>query len=544
MKKYRRYYLIICVVGMLAVSCNDYLAEAPKDQIPEEEAQKTLQSIYLTYVASLYTYVGGYENSQGLQGTTRGIYDFNTLTTDEAILPTRGGDWYDGGFWQGLYLHTWSAYDQSLRAVWEYLYKVIILSNKSIEVLKAHKPRFEAERIDSYIAEVRAFRALYYYYLLDFFARVPVTTSSTVPIKEVRQNERKEVFEFILHELNETTPLLSKKHSNSSGDYYGRMTQPVAYFVLAKLLLNAEVYTDNDWTDESRPDGSRLFFTIGNREYNAWEAVIHYADLIKELGYRLSEAYEDNFSVFNESSAENIFTIPMDKQNYTNQMQYLFRSLHYNHSAALGFSSENGTSATLSALRIHGYDTDNTDPRFDKNYYAGVVYDWNGNVIKTDLGKVLAYFPWEVKLNLSESVYEKTAGARMKKYAIDKTGLKDGKLIDNDIVLFRYADVLLMKSEAKVRNGQNGDSELNEVRSRVGAPLRTATLETILDERLLELAWEGWRRQDLIRFDNYHRAYDLRPALEGEENRFTTVFPIPRNILDLNPNLTQNKGYE
>lgn len=132
----------------------------------------------------------------------------------------------------------------------------------------------------------------------------------------------------------------------------------------------------------------------------------------------------------------------------------------------------------------------------------------------------------------------------MKKYEIDKTSIKDGKLIENDIVLFRYADVLLMKCEAKVRAGENGDAELNQVRTRVNAPARTATLENILDERLLELAWEGWRRQDMIRFRNYHKAYGQRPQLEGEETGYTTVFPIPQIILDLNPNLTQNKGYD
>jgi hypothetical protein len=71
-----------------------------------------------------------------------------------------------------------------------------------------------------------------------------------------------------------------------------------------------------------------------------------------------------------------------------------------------------------------------------------------------------------------------------------------------------------------------------------------ATLESLFDERLLELAWEGWRRQDMIRFGKYHQAYDQRPQLTGEKNGFTTVFPIPQHILDLNPNLTQNKGYD
>lgn len=543
MKKNKYYSTIALLVLSLSFFNLSCLDENPKDQIPEEKAQKTLESLYLNYVAALYTHIGGYEESQGLQGTTRGIYDFNTLTTDEAMIPIRGLDWYDGGFWQELYLHTWGVNNKSLNAVWDYLYKVVIFSNKSIEVLEANKEKFGSDKIDLYIAEVRAFRAIYYYYLLDLFARVPLTTSSTIPIKEVKQRERSEIFEFVVKELTEAAPLLKNTYSNRLGEYYGRVTQPVAYFILAKLYLNAEIYTDNNWTDENRANGTTMNFTIAGKQYNAWEAVIYYCDRISESGYQLSGNYEDNFEVFNESSVENIFIIPMDKRSYTNQMQYLFRSLHYNHSQRLGMAGENGTSATIDALDIFDYGTKNEDPRFDKNYYAGVVYDLNNHVIKTDLGKILEYLPREIKLDLSDSPHMKMAGARMKKYAIDKTNIKDGKLIDNDIVLFRYADVLLMKSEAKVRNGLNGDSELNEVRNRVGAASREATLENILDERLLELAWEGWRRQDMIRFDKYHKAYNQRPQLEKEFNRYTTVFPIPQRVLDLNTNLKQNDGY-
>ncbi|MCD8178877.1 MAG: RagB/SusD family nutrient uptake outer membrane protein [Tannerellaceae bacterium] len=543
MKQYILFILFYYLMLSLCSGCKDFLGEEPKDQVNEGETQKTLQSIYLNYIAALYTYVGGYEDSQGLQGTTRGIYDFNTLTTDEALIPVRGGDWYDGGFWQRLYFHTWRTDDQYIRAVWEYLYKVIVLSNKSIEVLEAHKTVFDTATMDQYIAEVRGFRAVFYSYLLDLFGRIPITTSSSVPVKEIRQSERKEGFDFIISELQEVLPLLSSEHSNKFGEYYGRITQPVACFILAKVILNAEVYTDNDWTDNSYPDGKNIYLTIEGTPYNAWEAVAYYCNRIRELGYTLSAAYEDNFTVFNESSPENIFTIPMDKQSYTHQMQYLFRSLHYNHSNALGFSSENGTCATITALQIAGYDTDKVDPRFDKNYYAGIMYAADGNIIKDNYGHTVEYVPWEVKPDLSGSPYEKMAGARMKKYEIDKTNIKDGKLIDNDIVLFRFADVLLMISEAKIRNGKNGDTELNEVRARVDAPYRQATLENILDERLLELAWEGWRRQDLIRFRKYHEAYDQRPQLNGEESGYTTVFPIPQSILELNPNLTQNKGY-
>lgn len=131
----------------------------------------------------------------------------------------------------------------------------------------------------------------------------------------------------------------------------------------------------------------------------------------------------------------------------------------------------------------------------------------------------------------------------MSKYAIDRTAYSDGKLQDNDIVLFRYADVLLMKAEAKVRNGEDGSLELNEIRSRVNMPSRVSSLTNILDERLLELMWEGWRRQDLIRFGKFCKAYDLRPQLSSEKDNHTIVFPIPDRALELNTNLSQNPGY-
>lgn len=544
MKKYGFIYLLIALVCFpLFTSCDGFLKEDARDGIDEEDAYRTLPDLYLNSVLSLYNYVGGYADSQGLQGTGRGVYDLNTFTTDEAIMPTRGGDWYDGGFWQGLYLHQWGVNNDALQATWEYLYKVVMLSNKSVERIQKYQTKYDFPELPLYLAEVRAMRAMYYYYLMDLFGRVPLVLSSSLSMKDVVQSERREIFDFVVKELQEVAPMLSENRSNQSGDYYGRITRPVVYFLLAKLALNAEVYTDNDWTDGARPDGRTIYFTIEGRQLNAWQAVIAYCDRITAMGYRLEDQYETNFAVFNELSAENIFTIPMNKTLYANQMQYLFRSRHYNHAKAYGLGGENGSSATTDALRVFGYDTEDVDPRFEKCYFAGVVHDLKGNVIRLDDGTILEYRPWEVAVDISDTPYEKTAGARMKKYAIDANATKDGKLMENDIVLFRYADVLLMKSEAKVRNGENGDAELAQVRNRVSASLRPATLETLLDERLLEFAWEGWRRQDLVRFGMFTRAYSNRPQLMDEENGYTTVFPIPGNILDMNNRLVQNKGY-
>lgn len=537
--KHRFFALSILALSLSLTSCLD---ETPKDQIPETEIYDSANSLYVNAVASLYNYIGAHEEGEGLQGTCRGIYDYNTLTTDEAIIPIRGGNWYDGGLWKNMYDHTWTATDTDLYNVWKYLYKVIVLSTKSLETIEKHKALLtEQQRVD-YAAEVRAVRAMYYYYAMDMFGRIPILQSSTQKTAEIRQSNRSDVFWYVVKELQDVAPLLANEHSNLQGNYYGRVTRPVAWFLLAKLSLNAEVYTDDDWTDSSRPDGKTIMFDIDGNKKNAWQTCVHYCDLITAAGYTLEADYTKNFAVHNEGSTENIFTIPLDKILYLNEFHYLFRSRHYAHGGAYSGASENGTCATLHTMAVNGFGTETPDARLDMNFYTGKV-EVDGKYVTLDDGTTLEYKPLAVEENLTASPYLETAGARMKKNEVDRTAYSDGRLPDNDIVLYRYADVLLMKSEAKVRNGESGDEEMNAVRSRVGMPSLSATLDNILNERLLELVWEGWRRQDMIRFGTYCKQYDIHTPSEADKKGYTTVFPIPEKTHELNPNLKQNPGY-
>lgn len=531
------------LVLLLLLSFSSCLDEHPKDQVNQDAIYNNADNIYKNAVASLYNYIGSNQESEGLQGTCRGIYDYNTITTDEAMIPIRGGDWYDGGLWENMYKHKWNANDIYLYNVWKYLYKVIVLSNQSLSVIDSHKHLLSTKQIIEYKAEVRAIRALFYYYAMDMFGRIPIVTSYDVKPDQVIQSERSDVFKFIVDELQYVAPKLADTHSNKEGDYYGRITRPVVNFLLAKLALNAEIYADDDWTDNQKQDGKNIFFTVNGVKKNAWETCIWYCEQLTQEGYQLEENYASNFAVHNENSKENIFTIPLDKNLYLNEYHYLFRSRHYKHGGAYGGSSENGTCATISTVKANGYGTDHVDTRFKINFYADTVFV-DGEKIYLDDGSPLVYMPLELKLNLSDSPYKKTAGARVGKYEVDRTAYSDGRQVDNDIVLFRYADALLMQAEAKVRNGESGLDELNKIRARVGMPYYAeATLSNILNERLLELVWEGWRRQDLIRFGKFTKAYDQRIPLENENTGFTTVFPIPQRCLDLNKKLTQNKGY-
>ena len=560
MKRYR--FLFLLLAGLSMTSCLD---EHPKDQLVEDAIYGSASDIYINAVASLYNYIGGANESEGIQGTCRGIYDYNTLTTDEAMIPIRGGDWYDGGLWNAMYQHRWTADDQSLYDTWKYIYKVIVLANKSLDIISNKSGLLSAGQQQEYRAEVRAIRALFYYYVMDMFGRVPLTLSGDEQLYSSLfqgQNNRSSIFHFVFQELQQVLPYLPDQHSNKEGNYYGRITQPVVNFLLAKLALNAEIYMYDDWTQgyANRPKGSDIHFSVpavsdaslhsggevkekGSKELNAWETCIYYCNQLAAEGYVLESDDAFNFSTHNETSKENIFTIPMDKNIYTNQFHYLFRSYHYTHGGALGWGSENGTCATISTMKANRYGESDEDTRCRMNFVAGVV-KVDGHELLMDNGKPLEYQPFEVAQNLTNSKYIKTAGARMAKYEVDRTSYMDGKLQSNDIVLFRYADVLLMKAEAKVRNGENGNEELNMIRSRVGMPHRKATLDNILEERLLELVWEGWRRQDLIRFGKFTEAYDLRTPLQGESSGYTTVFPIPQKCIDLNKELEQNKGYK
>lgn len=533
---------LVAVIALFAGMMTSCLDEHPKDQLDSSAIYTTANDLYVNAVASLYANIGSNTESEGLQGTCRGIYDYNTLTTDEAIIPIRGGDWYDGGLWQNMFLHTWTARDTYLYSVWKYLYRVIVKCNESMAVIESHKSLLTTSQYAAYKAEVRAVRAMFYYYAMDMFGRIPLVTSTDQNTDGVTQSERSAVFRFIVKELQEVESSLPNEHSNLEGTYYGRMTRPVVDFLLAKLALNAEVYDDDDWTDGVRPKGTDIFFTIDGQQKNAWQTCIHYCDRLTAAGYELESNYASNFSVHNASSKENIFTIPLDKNLYTAEFHYLFRSRHYNHGGAYGGASENGTCATLTTVNAYHYGTDSLDTRFALNFYADTVWV-DGVMVMLDNGEPLVYRPLAVEVNLTNSPYKQTAGARMAKYEVDRSAYSDGKQVDNDIVLFRYADVLLMKAEAKVRNGEDGRTELNAVRNRVGMPDRMATLDNILEERLLELVWEGWRRQDLIRFGKFTDSYDLRTQLSGEDSGYTTVFPIPQKCLELNGKLVQNKGY-
>lgn len=544
MKRIIIYILLITTIGALG-SCNKFLEDDPTDRIPDDEAYKTVNDLWLNAVGSIYNNIGGSTASQGLQGTARGVWDLNTFSTDEAIIPTRGADWYDGGIWQNLFLHRFGNVDFT-GDTWNYLFRQVLACNRALERIDAFAVKNPDVDVAAIVAETRTLRAMFLFYAMDLYGRVPLFKNTNPTAQELKLQERSTAFRHIVDELQAAESSLPIARSPRPGEYYGRMTRPVAWFLLAKLLLNAEVYADDDWTDNTHPVGSTITWTVDGSMMNTWQAVIAYCEKITSFGFTLAPNFIDNFTINNEESPELIFTIPMDIFNYSNRFTQQFRSLHYNHASALGLNGENGPCATVEAMNAFGYGTDNPDSRLPWTYYYDeVLHDKTDVAVTLDDGTPLVYYPMAVRLDVSNTAYEKTAGARMRKYEIDLAAMSDGQLRRNDIVLFRYADVLLMQCEALLRDGRAGaeaDGLLNAVRSRVGMDERTASLDNVLEERMLELAWEGWRRNDLIRFGQFTRSYTDRPQLSADVNGYTLVFPIPGETLTASGS-TQNPGY-
>lgn len=561
--------------SILLASCS--LDETPRSKFSEEEAFSTPKLVYVNTVANVYSSIGN-----GLYGSDGGsVHTFQEFSSDASMIPGRQGDWVDGGAWQNIFLHNFESSVSKYNDVWNNLYRVIGLANSSIDRLN----KYLGEHPDyaEYVYELRALRAVYYYYVMDLFGQVPLVVSSEVSANEVNQSNRSDVFKFVTSELAECIPHLSDSKSQNEGEYYGRITKAVAYMCMAKCAINAPVYTIDDTnptsysafvgTDKSGKAtasevqgktvsemGKNINITLDGETRNAWETAVYCADQIASLGYRLQPSYADNFIVANQNSVENIWTRPNDCVNYKIDDYNIVRTLHYNHGGAIGYQGWNGACSSKQQMLVYGYGTANPDPRLKLNFYTDKDYmEETGKAVEDGAtGKDLEYMPLAVKVDFTatdDPHAMKCSGARMKKYEFDKSTTQQFSF-NNDLVIWRYADALLLKAEAEYRMGNKAEALtiVNEVRGRVAATPRTElTLNDILDERMLELAWEGVRRQDQIRFCTFTEPTADRfkgvthNASAGDYNDdtqgYTMVYPIPYAVLNLNKKLHQNPGY-
>ena len=402
----------------------------------------------------------------------------------------------------------------------------------------------------SQAAEARFIRAFAMYTVLDLYGQVPFREAGENLLNAPKVLKGAEAATFIISELNAIKAALPNGPSAGGPAY--KANKDAADVLLMKMYLNKGAY------------GNRAAPTFDAADMNA--AITIARSLSTK--YTISANVWDNYAPSNDViGKENIFT----NQNIGgsrggNLRAAWYKTNHYN----MNKSGWNGFT-TLAAV----YDKfEATDTRLGVNYPdpAGVLpnpakvnttgfligqqYDLKtGTALKDRKGAPLA-FTRAVALQESGNNLEVT-GIRYWRYVVDNKDGNDGQP-DNDYVFFRYADVVLMEAEAILRGGtaQGGVTALslvNSLRSKRGATAATSvTLKnadqnspdaggviTILNERQREFHWDGWRRQDQIRFGTFLAANALKPVTDAKY----LLYPIPNGALAVNPNLTQNPGY-
>ena len=457
----------------------------------------------------------------GTSGYVRQMWNAQELTSDEAIC-----GWGDEGIANFCY-NTYDASHPMLRGYYYRLYTGISFCNQYLQEFGGYNAAMTAE--------IRFIRALNYFFLMDGWGNVPFVTaiSSDKPV----QYSRQQVFEFVESELLEIEPQLNAAAAKKSSDAgYGRVDKAACWLLLARLYLNAEVYT-------------------GSAQ---WQKAADYARKVMDSSYKLNTTGAGKWSAYQmlfmgdngETSAayEAVFPILQDGVRTTSW----------------------GTSLFLIAS-THDTDMDDT---------CGTTEYWGGNRARPNL--VQKFFPNNDAPEASPADVAKAAGddraildtrgrtlnnsdvstfksgfavAKFTNLTSSGSATSSGQFPDTDFFMMRVAEAYLTFAEAQARlNGGATNAEaadaINALRTRANAATQTTySLDEICDEWCREFYFEGRRRMDLVRFGKFGGSNDYVWQWKGgsyngrnfEETK--NLFAIPTTDLTANPNLTQNPGY-
>lgn len=447
------------------------------------------------------------------------------LSTDEAIAPTRGGDWDDNGIHRAIHLHTWNADNGYMNNTYNQLGTVVFQSSN---VLKSNPSAQQA-------AEARFIRALALLDMIDFWGvavyREDLDDFRVDPI--VLETEAG--LNFIISEINAIMNDLP-----GSGPAYVA-NKNAARALLMKLYLNKGAFLNKESPGFAAEDMNK---------------VIELADQI--TGYTISAPgkYFDNFAPDNDvKSTENIFTLYNKEGDRGGNISRTYNTVsHYNLNpggwngwATLGSFYDKFTAGDERRginYQYPAFNRPNPANAVNVGFLAGQQYNQTTGaplMARNPSSEPLVY-THDITIRTSGNTLE-TAGIRVLKYAYDYVSLSGQK--NNDWVVYRYADVLLMKAEAILRGGTGTAADalaiVNSIRTNRGvADLPSLNLDELLDERGRELYWEGWRRQDLIRFGKFLGTWVTKPN-PGQPKEL--LFAIPSQQISVNPSLKQNPGY-
>jgi hypothetical protein len=546
---------IVLMAGLLAVSitsCKKNLIISPTDQITSVQVFSTpegyTQAMAKVYGSFALTGNIGPNNPSGpgdISGIDEGTSDFfrefwnvQELTTDEAVI-TYG----DPGV-QDLHNMVWSetnAISQGL--YYRSMFQITLCNNflqQSTPAMLASRgiTGADATNIGYYAAEARFLRAYQYWVLMDVFGNPPFVTETTkigsiIPPRITRAA----LFAYIESELKAIDPLLPKPNAN----LYGRADEGAAWALLARMYLNAQVYT-------------------GTARYT--DAITYSQKVISSNSYGLISNF-DNLMLADDNLnsipgggkiGEFIFTI-----NYDGTKTEGYGGTQYLTHAPVGGtmpSAKFGISGGYAGSRT----TSNIIALFPTPPYKDTLsahFPNNGNADK----RAQFWYPGQsLVINSLTTFGDGIAVSKFRNVTTTGAQGSNQTFSDVDMPLFRLPEQYLIYAESVLRGGAGGDpatalTYINLIRTRAyggsaAGNITAAQLTTqfILDERARELFWEGFRRTDLIRYGFFTSSSYLWPFKGGAINGqgvadFRNLFPIPESDLAANPNLKQNTGY-
>lgn len=550
--------LIVLVLAGFNQACTNLDEELYGEVTPEDFFNT--EEEYVSALGAAYTSFGNYASAD--------LQHLQEVSTDEMVVPTRGQDWDDGGRWRRIHLHSWTYEDQESRGTWDFGFGGVNTANRLIFQFQTLVDQGQVDQgtADAFIAELETVRGFFYWQLIDLHGNVPLVLDFENADASPTTTPRAEVYNTILSDLEAAVPKLS---TAVDGTTYGRMNYYAGQALLAKMYLNEGVYLGT------------------GGENGAWGKVITACDEIINSGkYALESNYFANFNVDNSGSGEIIFAIPYD-QVFFGGFNIAVRTLHYGSQQTYDLTAQPWNGFCTLEEFYNSYEDDDLrkgevgtldGPAAGRgNFIAGYQYTSGGQLVMDDGAKEIdpdgqplnfgSFFhdPPQPQINELGPQALRQAGVRIGKWEIAMGSYPDN--MSNDYAVFRFADVLLMKAEALWRQGNESEALtlVNQIRARAGLADLTSLDGVVsfdinddnevipggelFNEMGREMFAENRRRQDLIRWGFWTDVEKWLLPFNNVGDRFetgdhTVIYPVHRDKLDANPNLTQNPGYQ
>lgn len=538
--KLNRLFISAGLFAMALTGCTD-LDMSPNSQYTEDPSQNSGVDPMIVVEAKM---ADVYYHLAGTLG--RRYMEAQCLASDEFTSLAFAGGYYDSGTYAHQALHCSSPNDASI-GWYDDVTAGITKANTILEELGSGASA-------QMKAPARAIRAYYTWILMDNYGDTPILDKVQAEGSVVPRSSRKEVAEWIESELNDIIPVLT---DDVTENLYGKPTKWMAEALLAKLYINWPVYTAEsvDQYDAA---------TAANPKLDACIAACD--DIINSGKFNLGSVdYLHKFSYDNGWKVEDfIYAIPYDAINRQG-MQYArprtfkdMKNLLPNvYGSADKFTQSFGGNMVVTPefAKLFSLDGDIRnlcilrgdvyvrDPKTLRPTTEPFMY--KGNQVHFTEDITLAKKDNTIEVGNDANAYQQ--GCHSIKWFTTPADYNNGRNQSNDLPIFRYADILLMKAEALTRQGSSGAKALfNQIRSYVGAPTiaNEPTLQEIYDERGREFFDENWRRNDMIRFGHYEDEFfphykDFPDANFDKRHR---IFPVPQNTINLN-GWEQNPGY-